>query len=148
MEKNGGAYAYFARPFGGGKYCLFTKYRGNLCGLDGYMNPQFSADGSSILYAALYDGSWKIMRNTEVIVANTGYENSDITSDYVFLDTTNPRTYLFVKKDQSIGTYSLIKNGKKLPGSWNDFGTEVSFGYDNHIIMKLQDRSGWRVAEL
>jgi len=31
---------------------------------------------------------------------------------------------------------------------WDDFGTDVSFGYDNHIIMKLKDATGWRIAEL
>lgn len=99
LEKNGGYYAYFAKPIGGIKYCLFTKYRGNLCGLDGYMNPRLSADGSSIVYAGLQDGTWNIYRNTEILVKNTHYQNNTISGDYVFFDVTNPRTYLFVKKD-------------------------------------------------
>lgn len=71
-----------------------------------------------------------------------------ISGDYVFFDITNPRTYLFVKKDVQTHTYTLIKNGKILPGMWEDFGTDVSFGYDNHIIMRLKDRAGWRMAEI
>lgn len=148
LEKNGGYYAYFAKPVGWIKFCLFTKYRGNLCGLDGYMNPRLSPDGSSIIYAGYQDGIWNIYRNTEVIVKNTHYVNSDISGDYVFFDITNPRTYLFIKKDISTGKYSLIKNGKNLPWFWDDFGTEVSFGYDNHIILKLKDKDGWKIAEL
>lgn len=115
LEKNGGYYAYFARPIGGIEYCLFTKYRGNICGLDGYMNPRLSADGASILYAGYKDNVWSIYRNTDILVRNTGYANTDISGDYVFFDVTNPRTYLFVKKDTSTGKYILIKNGKTLP---------------------------------
>ncbi len=115
LEKNGGYYAYFARPLGGTEYCLFTKYRGNICGLDGYMNPSFSADGASILYAGYKDNLWSIYRNTDKVVQNTGYSNTDISHDYVFFDITNPRTYLFVKKDIKTGKYILIKNGKILP---------------------------------
>jgi hypothetical protein len=148
IEKNGGYYAYFARPIGGIEYCLFTKYRGNICGLDGYMNPSFSADGSSILYAGYKDDVWSIYRNTDILVRNTGYSNTDISGDYVFFDVTNPRTYLFVKKDVPTGKYILIKNGKTLPWLWDDFGTDVSFGYDNHILLKLRDSSGWRIAEI
>lgn len=79
------------------------------------MNPRFSADGSSILYAGYKDDVWGIYRNTDVLVRNTGYSNTDISGDYVFFDVTNPRTYLFVKKDISTGKYILIKNGKTLP---------------------------------
>ena len=79
------------------------------------MNPRLSPDGSSIIYAGYQDGIWNIYRNTEVIVKNTHYVNSDISGDYVFFDITNPRTYLFIKKDISTGKYSLIKNGKNLP---------------------------------
>ncbi len=148
LEKNGGSYAYFAKPLGGTRYCLFTKYRGNLCGLDGYMNPRLSADGSSILYAWLQDGVWKIYRNTEIIVWNTQYTSEDNSGDYIFFDTTNPRAYLFVKKEKKTGKYTLIKNGKTLPGVWDDFGTDVSFGYDNHIILRLRDSAWWRIVEI
>ena len=35
LEKNGGAsYAYFGKPVGEEKWCLFTRYKGNLCGLE------------------------------------------------------------------------------------------------------------------
>ncbi len=148
LEKNGASYAYFAKPLGGTRYCLFTKYKGNICGFDGYMNPRLSADGSSILYAWLQDGIWKIYRNTEIIVWNTQYMSEDNSADYVFFDTTNPRTYLFVKKEQKTGKYTLIKNGKTLPGVWEDFGTDVSFGYDNHIILRLRDHNWWRIVEI
>lgn len=39
LEEDGGSYAYFGRPIGEDRYCLFTRYKGNLCGLQGYMNP-------------------------------------------------------------------------------------------------------------
>lgn len=51
LEKSGKSYAYFAKPVTSMRYCLYTKYRGTICGFDGYMNPRLSADGSSILYA-------------------------------------------------------------------------------------------------
>jgi hypothetical protein len=51
LSKDGGSYGFFGRPLGEKKYCLFTRYSGNLCGLDGYMNPVLSADGTSIIYA-------------------------------------------------------------------------------------------------
>lgn len=115
LEENGGYYAYFARPKGEKHYCLITKYHGNLCGLSGYMNPRLSADGSSILYAGLSSGKWGIYRNTDIIVRETHYDNTDISHDYAFFDTTNPRTYLFVKRDLTTKKYILIKNGKRLP---------------------------------
>ena len=148
LEKNWGAYAYFAKPLWAIEYCLFTKYRGNICGLDWYMNPRMSADGSSILYAGFHDGIWSIYRNTEVLVKNTNYSNAEVSGDYVFFDITNPRDYLFVKKNLQTSQYTLIKNGKNLPGIWEDFGTDISFGYDNHIILRLKDANGWRMAEI
>jgi hypothetical protein len=45
LERSGNSYAYFGRPLGERKYCLFTRYRGNICGIEGYMNPRLSADG-------------------------------------------------------------------------------------------------------
>jgi WD40-like Beta Propeller Repeat len=147
LEKNGGSYAYFARPLGSSTYCLYTRYRGNICGLEGYMNPGFSADGSSIIFAGYREGIWSIYRNNERIVVNTQYSNSDISGDYFYFDATNPRSYIFIKRDPQIG-YSIIKNGKILPGIWKDIGLTVSFGYDNHIILPVRDMSGWRIAEI
>ena len=107
-----------------------------------------SADGSSILYAGFHDGIWSIYRNTEVLVKNTNYSNGEVSGDYVFFDITNPRDYLFVKKNLQTSLYTLIKNGKNLHGMWEDFGTDISFGYDNHIILRLKDTNGWRMAEI
>ncbi len=148
LEKNGWSYSYFARHIGERTYCLFTRYKGNICGLEGYMNPRVSADGSSIIYAGLQDGVWNIYRNTEIIARNTNYSNEKITDDYAFYDLTNPRTYLFVKKDPASKRYTLIKNGKVLPWLWNDFGTDVSFGYDNHILLRVKEGNEWKILEV
>ncbi len=146
LEKSGNSYAYFAKPVGENSYCLFTRYRWNICGLDGYMNPRLGADGGSIIYAWLKDGKWKIYRNTTSIVENTGYTKNIISSDYFFVDTTNPKQYLFIEK-QSDGKYTLNKNGKTISGSWDDIWLDVTFWYDNKIIMSLKDETGWRIAE-
>jgi hypothetical protein len=34
LEEEGGSYAYFGRPIGEERYCLFTRYQRNLCGLE------------------------------------------------------------------------------------------------------------------
>jgi hypothetical protein len=34
IEEDGGSYTYFGRPIGENTYCIFTRYRGNLCGLE------------------------------------------------------------------------------------------------------------------
>lgn len=83
------------------------------------MNPRLSADGGSVLYAAMIDGIWHIMRNTSIVTKNTGYTKVNIQHDYAFFDVTNPRQFVFISQEDD-GTYTLIKNGKKLPGSWQD----------------------------
>lgn len=147
LEKSGNSYAFFARPLGEKKYCLFTRYRGNLCGLDGYMNPRLGADGGSVLYAGLKDGFWSIYRNTDTVIKDTKYHGVDVTSDYAFFDTTNPKQYLFVEKT-SDGNYLYRKNGKIMPGIWSDVSLDVWFGYDNKVITTARDASGWRVVEM
>lgn len=147
LERNGSSYAFFARPLGEKKYCLFTRYRGNICGLDGYMNPRLGADGGSVLYAWLKNGIWSIYRNTDTIVADTKYHGTDIQNDYVFFDITNPKQYLFIEK-QTDGKYLYRKNGKIIPGAWDDVGLDVWFGYDNKIITSAKDAAGWRVIEM
>ncbi len=98
LDRDGGGYVYFGRPLGEQSYCLFTRYRGNLCGLTGYMNPRQSPDGLSVIYAGLKDGNWGIYRNATPIIRNTGYPNKeDISRDYVFFDITNPYYYLFIR---------------------------------------------------
>lgn len=143
-----GSYAYFGRPLGEEKYCLFTRYKGNKCGLSGYMNPQVWADGDSILYAGYTDNIWSIYRNGDIIIKNTWYTTQDNTNDYVFFDITNPRTFLFIKKDIKTGKYLYIKNGVVLPWIWNDVGTKVDFWFDNHIITTAKDEKWWRLIEL
>ncbi len=97
LDTDGGGYAYFGRPLGESSYCIYTRYRGNLCGLTGYMNPRQAPD-SSIVYAAMVDGAWGIYRNTSPIIRNTGYmSREDISRDYVFFDITNPSYYLFIR---------------------------------------------------
>jgi hypothetical protein len=146
LEKSGNSYGYFARPLGEKKYCLFTRYRGNICGLDGYMNPQLAADGGSILFAWLKEGVWSIYRNTGIVIRESGYSKQDITNDYVFLDITNPRQYLFIEKNEN-GTYTLRKNGKLVPWIWQDVGLDATFWYDNKIIMTAKDTVWWRIIE-
>ena len=58
IERSNNAFVYFGRPLGEKTYCLYTSYRGNLCGLSGYMNPRLSPDGTSVIYAGLKDGAW------------------------------------------------------------------------------------------
>lgn len=146
LEKSGNSYAYFGLPIGGKKYCLFTRYRGNICGLDGYMNPRLSADGGSVLYAGLKDGIWSIYRNTGIVVHSTGYTKTKIQEDYAFFDITNPRQFLFIEKNED-STYNLRKNGKLLPERWKDIGLDVTFGYDNKIMMTARDDIWWRIIE-
>ena len=148
LEKDGWSYAYFGRPLGEEKYCLYTRYKWNLCGLAGYMDPRLGADGWSVLFAGYQDGKWGIYRNADLIVRETGYTSTNNSRDFAFYDPTNPRTFLFVVRDQKSGTYSYIKNGKPLPNTWLDVSTEVSYGYDNHIITSAKDTDGWKVIEL
>lgn len=148
LEDDGYSYAYFARPLGEATYCIFTRYKGNLCGLDAYMNPRLWADGGSLLFAGEKNGTWSIYRNIEKIVKETGYTNTDIRYDYMFLDTTTPRTFLFIKKNSESGKYELIKNGKLLPQYWSDIWTDVSFWFDNQIILSVKDENGWHIVQL
>ena len=148
LEADGSSYAYFGQPIGEEKYCLFTRYKGNICGLEGYMNPRFWADGGSILFAWKKDGVWSIYRNIDILIKNTGYTASSIEYDYVFFDVTNPRTYLFIEKDSATGFYRYRKNGNILPWVWKDVSTEVEFGYDNHILTAAEDETGWKILEL
>jgi hypothetical protein len=145
LEKSGNNYAFFARPIGETEYCIFTRFRGNLCGLRGYMNPRMSADGSSIIFAGLRDGIWGIYRNTDTIIRDTGYTNTDISRDYAFFDITNPKQYVFL--EYTDGKYKVRKNGKIIPWTWDDVGLDVTFGYDNKVIMSAKDSEGWRVLE-
>lgn len=144
---NDWSYAYFGRPLWETKYCLFTRYKWNKCGLSGYMNPRVWADGNSIIYAGYADNSWSIFRNSDKIIQNTGYDSQDNSHDYVFFDTTNPRTFLFIKKDMKTWQYIYIKNGITMPWSWYDAGTKVDFWFDNHIITTAKDEKWWRVIE-
>ncbi len=148
LEKNGGSYAYFARPVGESKWCLFTRYKGNICGLSGYMNPGIGADGGSIYFAGLKNNIWSIYRNTEVLVENTGYDNTKISKDYFFADATNPKKYIFYRYDIASDTYSIIKNGKLIDVKWEDVGLEVSFGYDDTVITSVKRDGKWYIVEL
>ena len=145
LDPNSGGYVYFGRPLGEATYCVYTRYRGNLCGLTGYMNPRQAPD-SSVVYAALVDGAWGIYRNTAPIIRNTGYPNrDDISRDYAFFDITNPSYYLFIR--YSDAGYQLYKKGNWVNGIYKDVGLDVTFGYDNKVIMSVQDDAGWRVIE-
>lgn len=146
LDADSGGYVYFGRPLGEQSYCLYTRYRGNLCGLTGYMNPRPSPDGTSIVYAGLKDGNWGIYRNAAPIIRNTGYPNrEDISRDYVFFDITNPSYYLFIRwRDDG---YSLYKKWAWVPWTWKDVWLDATFGYDNKVIMSVQDNAGWRVIE-
>ncbi|MBX9809758.1 hypothetical protein K2X92_05200 [Candidatus Gracilibacteria bacterium] len=146
LDKDGDGYVYFGRPLGEQSYCLYTRYRGNLCGITGYMNPRLSADGSSVIYAALKDGTWGIYRNASPIISNTGYMSGpDISQDYAFFDITNPSYYLFIKRIDN--GYKLYKKGSWIIGNWKDVGLDISFGYDNKIIMSVEDQEGWKIIE-
>lgn len=150
LSRDGGAYGFFGRPLGEKKYCLFTRYSGNLCGFDGYMNPVLWADGTSILYTGYKWGVWRIYRNTYPIIQDTKYSlktNGDNSGDYAFYDTTNPKTYVILEKNTE-GKYEIRKNGKVIPKVWEDVGIDVYFGYDNTVIMTAKDSSWWRIIEI
>lgn len=147
LEKSGNSYAYFGRKNLTNEYCLFTRYKWNLCGLTGYMNPRLGADGGSILYAWLYNGNWWIYRNTAKIIENTWYTKKDVSNDYVFFDITNPKQYIFIERNND-GTYAIRKNGKIIPKIWKDVGLDIVFWYDNKVIMTARDESWWKLIEL
>jgi hypothetical protein len=146
IENEGPNYIYFGRPLGENTYCIYTRYKGNLCGLSGYMNPKLSPDGTSIVYAWFKDNTWWIYRNATPVIRNTGYPNrEDISQDYVFFDITNPSYYLFIRHIH--GWYQLFTKWGWVYGTWKDVWLDVSFGYDNKIIMSVQDEKWWRIIE-
>ena len=147
-QNGGGSYAYFAKPVGEEKWCLFTRYKWNLCGLEWYMNPRIWADGSSIIFAWRKDGIWNIYRNTDTLARDTGYNPTSVIYDYAFFDLTNPRTYLLISYDEKTKKYSYRKNGKALPWTWDDISTEVIFGYDNHVLTSAKTDGTWKIIEL
>ncbi len=146
MEHNSDSFVYFGRPLWAKTYCLYTSYRGNLCWLSGYMNPKLSADGTSVIYAGLKDDVWWIYRNATPVIRNTGYSNrEDISKDYAFFDITNPNYYLFIKHTDN--GYKLYTKWTWISGKLKDIGLDVTFGYNNKIIMSVQDEKWWRILE-
>lgn len=102
LEQNSSGFAYFGRPQGENRYCFFTRYRGNLCGLEKYMNPALEGDNSGIVFAAFREGRWSIYRNATELIRKSGYQNrSDISYDYFFFDPTNFRHYVFIEKTEN-----------------------------------------------
>jgi hypothetical protein len=109
------------------------------------MNATQAAD-SSIMYAWLIDGAWGIYSNTVAKIRNTRYPNrEDISRDYAFFDPTNPSYYLFIQWDSD--GYRLFKKWEWVHGKFLDVWLDVKFGYDNKIIMPIQDSSWWRIIE-
>lgn len=146
LDHDGSGYSYFGRPLGEQNYCFYTRYRGNLCGLTGYMNPRQTLDGLSIVYAWLKDGVWWIYKNVYPLIRNTGYPNrDDISRDYVFFDITNPFYYLFIRWNKD--TYQLFKKWSWIEWNWKDIWLDVTFWYDNKVIMSVQDNDWWHVIE-
>lgn len=148
LARDGSSYAYFGKPLWEEKWCLFTRYQGNMCGLEGYMNPTLGADGSSLLYLGKKDWVWSIYRNIDRIISLPDYNPKNIDRDYSFFDITNPRTSLIIEYMPEKNAYRYRKNGKILPWEWTDVSTKVFFGYDNHIITTAKDRYGWKILEL
>lgn len=148
LDGGSSGFSYFWRPQWEESYCFFSRYNGNLCGLDGYMNPSLEADKSGVIFAWLRDGNWSIYRNTSTFIDSTGYTNTrDVSLDYFYFDQTNPRYFLFIEHTEN--GYTLDKQGKKLPNIWKDFDPEsISFGYDGKIFLSVQDQEGWRVLEI
>lgn len=148
LEKNGGAsFAYFAKPVGEEKWCLFTRYKGNLCWLEWYMNPRLWADGSSIIFAWKKDSVWNIYRNTDTLTRDSGYHPVSVNYDYAFYDLTNPRTYVFITYDKNTKKYNYRKNGRQIPWFWDDVSLEVFFWYDNHILTTAKTGDSWKIIE-
>jgi len=148
LQNNWSSYAFFWRPLGETKYCLFTRYRWNICGLEGYMNPRLGADGSSVIYAGLKDGTWSLYRNTDILVKNTGYRTlTTVENDYLFFDITNPRHYIFII-EQPDGKYILRKEWKEVSGLWDDVWLDISFWYDWKILMTAKKQDGWHIIEI
>lgn len=146
IENESSNFIYFGRPLGEKTYCLYTRFKWNLCGLSGYMNPRLSPDGTSVIYAWFKDGAWWIYRNATPIIRNTGYPNrDDISQDYAFFDITNPNYYLFIRHTDV--WYQLYTKWAWIYGNWKDVWLDASFWYDNKIIMSVQDDKWWRIIE-
>lgn len=148
LEKNSSGFAYFGRPQAEPQYCLFTRYKGNLCGLSGYMNPKFTPYSSDVIFAGLKDNTWKIYRNTNEFVKDINYtETKNIYGDFFFFDTTTPRYFLIVEKKWD--KYILNKMWKRLPEAYDDIDIEsVKFGYDEKIFIVVKHDGKWKIAEL
>lgn len=147
IEQNASGFSYFGRPQGGAKYCFFTRYRGNLCEIDGYMNPVMEADNAGVIFAVLRGNKWSIYRNVNELVKNPGYASRpDISHDYFLFDPTNPRRYIFIEK-LSDG-YHINKMGTMLSESWLDIDPEsLQFGDNNLMYILVQDSEGWKILE-
>lgn len=146
LEKSWNGYAYFSRQKWENTYCLFTRYRWSICGLEWYMNPRIGADGVSVIYAWYKNGTWWVYRNTDTIVRDTGYNRTNISDDYVFFDITNPKQYIFIEKLWA-EEYRIRKTGKIIPIIWKDVWLDVYFWYNNQVIMSVRDDTWWRIAE-
>lgn len=148
LEKNTNGYAYFGRPKGEDTYCLFTRFKGNLCGITAYMSPSLGADGSDIIFAGNRAGIWSVYKNTNEFITETNYGGKiDISHDYFFFDKTNGRHFVFIEKIPN--GYVINKSGKKLDQIWKDIDTEnLNFGYNGTIIVPVQDETGWHIAEI
>lgn len=146
IEQNTSGFAYFGRPQWEAKYCLFTRYRGNLCSIESYMNPELEGDNSAIAFAALREWRWSIYRNTREIIRNSGYKNrNDISFDYFFFDRTNLRHYVFIEKLPN--GYVINKMWKIIDGVWEDIDVEnIHFGYEK-MFAPVKDASGWKILE-
>lgn len=147
LEKSGNSYAFFGRKKWENTYCFITRFKGSVCWIEWYMNPWVGADGSTIIYAGLREGTWSLYRNTATVIRDTHYTRRDISWDYLFYDKTNPREYLFVEKIWE-EQYQFRKNGELIPGTWKDVGLNVGFWYDGKVILSARDNQGWRIIEL
>lgn len=149
LEKNSSGYSFFGKPQGEKYYCFFTRYKGNLCGLSGYMNPEFEADGSGVIFAGLRNWKWSIYRNITEFIKDLNYtKNNNFYSDYFFFDTTNPRYFLIVSKDNE--KYTFNKMWKILEKNFLDFDIEsVNFDYNGKILALAQDLDEkWKIIEI
>lgn len=146
LEQNSSGFAYFGRPQGENRYCFFTRYRGNLCGLEKYMNPALEGDNSGIVFAAFREGRWSIYRNATELIRKSGYQNrADISYDYFFFDPTNFRHYVFIEKTEN--GYVINKRGKILETTWEDVDVNsIAFGYDTMFLV-VKNADGWRILE-
>lgn len=146
LEKNSNGFAYFGRMPNENSYCLFTRYKGNICGFIAYMNPSFNASGADVIFAANRSGNWAIYKNSDEFLAANYGGKLDISHDYFFFDATNPRYHIFVEKIAD--GYIINKQGKKSQKIWQDIDTNsIKFDYDGKIIFVAKDESGWKIVE-